>query len=183
MSHSTTHAGLQSHSIGDIYPYSIVGVGNGLVGRNLLTGEDCGPLHYYGPGGLDFSAAHRLATDDCLDALAADKPHDTDNPVFNLVEYSFLIPCKYTCLRGVAESLTRIFGGCTVEHDIDGYWQDTDLPDHWSALEHDRLVRYTVATDSSREAELTRFATGLASDCGETAVYISKGGYATIIYV
>jgi hypothetical protein len=65
MSHSNEHSGLQEHSVGDDYPWSIVvykqprGVGY-CQAKNLITGETRGRL-WFGPNDRLFIEAHRLA--------------------------------------------------------------------------------------------------------------------------
>lgn len=53
MSHHPIHAGLQNHSVGDIYPLAIVGYGKGdlttYVIENLVTGQCLGHPGERGP--------------------------------------------------------------------------------------------------------------------------------------
>ena len=41
--HSTVAGGLRGHSMGDTYPLTVIGLGNGYASYNLLTGET-GPV-------------------------------------------------------------------------------------------------------------------------------------------
>ena len=64
MRHSESHPGLQNHSVGEIYPWTIRGVGDSLQGFHCVSGEQ-GPRFYWysdpiGPQ-LDFSTAYRFA--------------------------------------------------------------------------------------------------------------------------
>lgn len=74
------NSGLQKHSIGDIYPYSVVvidrAVGKGFgvcEGRNLITGEVVCAISYNnnGPAG-SFESAHRVAEHACRKAKELD---------------------------------------------------------------------------------------------------------------
>lgn len=47
--HDSDHAGLQKHSIGGSYPWSIVGIGDSWQAQNLLDSRQCGPVRrFYG---------------------------------------------------------------------------------------------------------------------------------------
>jgi hypothetical protein len=47
--HHATHAGLQSHSVGGSYPWSIVGIGDRWQAQNLIDDNECGPVRpFYG---------------------------------------------------------------------------------------------------------------------------------------
>jgi len=56
--HSSDGSGLQNHSIGDIYPWSIVIVGKSCVARNLVTGENRIPFPFRSYDKQSFYAAH-----------------------------------------------------------------------------------------------------------------------------
>ena len=59
--HHATHSGLQQHSVGEIYPWTVRGKGDTLQGFHCLTGEE-GPRFQYTPSVEgSFSNAHRLA--------------------------------------------------------------------------------------------------------------------------
>ena len=61
MRHSNQYAGLQEHSVGEIYPWTIRGKGNTLQGFHCLTGEEGPRFRYDSELEGSFTAAYRLA--------------------------------------------------------------------------------------------------------------------------
>ena len=67
--HHASHPGLQEHSVGEIYPWTIRGVNNTLQGFHCLTGEEGPRFSYVSDHFLDvqvpairqFNDAHELA--------------------------------------------------------------------------------------------------------------------------
>ena len=59
-SHSEIHAGLQTHSMGGAYPWSIRGVGDRWQAVNLLDSNERGPIrNEYGEAFLDLPEPYR----------------------------------------------------------------------------------------------------------------------------
>jgi hypothetical protein len=56
--------GLQSHSIGELYPWTIRGYGESLQAFNCITGEQ-GVRHEYGKE-VSFESAYNKAKADCI---------------------------------------------------------------------------------------------------------------------
>lgn len=116
MSHSALHHGLQAHSIGELYPWSIVVIDNAAenrgycVARNLTTGKTLTRREYdsspAASEGESFELAHALAESDARKAIAAENrdritPADvallaelgvSSSPAAELSEYVITIP-------------------------------------------------------------------------------------------
>lgn len=62
MKHSQQHLGLQEHSVGEIYPWTIRGKGNTLQGFHCITGEEGPRFRYYDSTAYrQFKEAYQLA--------------------------------------------------------------------------------------------------------------------------
>lgn len=66
------NSGLQRHSVGEIYPWTIMIVGDNCQAFHCITGEK-GPMHPFTNFGDSFKAAHALAEEDVRDFQQAAK--------------------------------------------------------------------------------------------------------------
>ena len=188
--HNDKHVGLQNHSVGDYYPWSIVRIGDKYwQPRQLVSGE-------HGPKFSLSVNAYRDAENWIVYRVRQDSDHgkyvntqrelselsyspgspkSDNNENSNLVEYSFLLPsCNnsgetyHTAQwQNLESKLVDQFGGYTRQAGFSGQW----VNDNGVTLS-DILVRYSVACELADYPALRKLVLQACVDWGQACVYL-----------
>jgi hypothetical protein len=197
------NSGLQSHSVGDIYPYSIVvidravGAGYGVCqGRNLITGEVVCNVQYNnnGPAG-SFESAHRTAEFICADrkgrdddaAFAAALDAELAQPaqsaeltvcrlILPIVRNSDGAPHSAELWDFVKHYFCDVFGGFT-NRSVVGGWRGPD-----GKIICDSSIEFEAAGDAAAVKNLTDRAADIAVAFDQICVYVAVGATAKLYY-
>lgn len=197
------NSGLQKHSVGDIYPWSIVvierGIGKGCgvcQGRNLITGQIACNVVYNnnGPAG-SFESAHRTAEfvvrdrieQERLAGLAAARDAALSQPVESaeLVVCRLIVPIVRNSDGGahseaqwdfIKHYFCDVFGGFT-SRSCQGAWRGPD-----GVIIHDSAIEFEAAGSPEAVANLTSRASDIAAAFDQICVYVAIGATAKLYY-
>lgn len=199
-------SGLQNHSIGEIYPWSIViierGVGKGYgicQGRNLVTGEVCCEVPYNNNDAAgSFESAHRSAEFVCKAAIERDRLEDSaccggpakaqpKQPkqseeltvcrlILPIVRGSDGSPHDPRLWEFVKSYFCNIFGGFTCRT-CNGGWLNSD-----GCTVCDESIEFEAAGDAAAVASLVDGASDMAHKFDQGCIYIAIGATAKLYY-
>ena len=197
------NSGLQAHSIGELYPYSIVvierGIGKGCgvcQGRNLITGEIVCSVVYNnnGPAG-SFESAHRTAEHVVRDHIEQSRRADLAVAAFEQLsqpaQSEELTVCRLILpivrnSDGQAHSdgqwdyikhyFCDVFGGYTARH-CQGGWRDEN-----GRIISDASIEFEAAGSADAVANLTSRASDISALFDQICVYVAIGATARLYY-
>lgn len=191
------NSGLQKHSVGEIYPYSIVIVernGCGVCeGRNLITGEKVCAFSYNNSGCAgSFESAHRAAEAICAKCKASDDQAaasvlQSAQPVQSaeLTVCRLILPIVRNSDGGahsdglwdfVKHYFCDVFGGFTARS-VTGGWRGPD-----GKIICDSSIEFEAAGDAAAVANLTSRASEIAGLFDQICVYVAIGATAKLYY-
>jgi hypothetical protein len=191
------NSGLQSHSVGELYPWSIVVIdsnGHGVCqGRNLITGEIICNVKYndFGSSG-SFESAHRTAEFLCADRKGSDdydaaEAAQSAQPaqsaeltvcrlIVPIVRDDNKLPHRNECYDYLHCLFCDVFGGFTIKN-VRGAWKDdTGRP------VYDDSVEYEAAGSAAAVKILTDRAAFLSDLFGQQCIYLVTGTIARLYY-
>jgi len=207
--HSSTHSGLQSHSVGEIYPYSIKRIGDSHEQVfHCLTGIE------YGSHPLSNPLAYEQAEQEAKALLAFDNLHTSEHEVFHceygyreiskeqakvnyagdqvneskqdclLTEYSFLVPTLDNNKAFFACHLWTQLERALVE-EFKGYSVERGIHGVWVNNEgkqfDDSSRRYIVAIPQEKEAYLLDIIDEVKRDFKQESIYLSRSASVRLV--
>ncbi len=172
MSHHTEHRGLQEHSVGPLYPWSVVRIGDRCEQpRQLVTGER-GPEFPRDGGDI---TAYRAARQWICERRKETVEHIEYERLSE--EYSFLLPIRHSdgsaietsVCKALQSELLAAFGGFTASCDHSGAWLDAN-----GVRVDDESVKYTVAVSKGVGREvLVRLLREACGAWGQDCIYLA----------
>ena len=176
--HSEAFPGLQNHSVGEIYPWTITRVGDQFEQPlHCLTGRK-GPEFLLGTT-KNGQSAYKQAELWCKQDLGIEPGRDAEpEPTILGREYTFLVPIRYNSTRlpiakyhwnWLETELVALFGGYTRGANVNGVWFDADgqrvEDDSWS---------YKIACPVESREKLVKLLQTVKRKLDQEAIYLSQ---------